>query len=146
MATYNNYDKLYENMKNRLTVVDENSEYTLGEYMTMKADNRKTNSNLPIASRSNSGRGERAVAMLVSYVNDKLTIKEAPVKDKTIRAFPFRASMSALLSAAVACTFIFTIGIIGSRALGSNSANGNDMIVVENEETVENEATVCVNQ
>lgn len=145
MATYNNYEKLYENMKNRLTVVDDNSEYTLGEYMCMKADNRKYESTLPVAQRSTAGRGERAVAMLVSYVNDKLTIKEAPVKDKTIRAFPLRASMSALLSAAVACTFIFTIGIIGARSLGADNSANSDIIVVENTENVEAETTASAN-
>lgn len=143
MANYNNYEKLYENMKNRLTVVNDNSEYTLGEYMSMKADNRKHEATLPAAERSTASRGERAVAMLVSYVNDKLTIKEAPVKDKTIRAFPLRASMSALLSAAVACAFIFTIGIIGTRALGSS--DGNDIIVAESTEDIDSEATANVN-
>ena len=118
MATYNNnYDKLYENMKNRLTVVNEDSEYTLGEYMSMKADLKKTEAMLPVAERSSAGKGERAVAMLISYVNDKLTVKEPPVKDKTIRAFPFRASASAFLSAVVACTFMLSFAVIGAKII-----------------------------
>ena len=118
MTSYtNSYDKLYESMKNRLTVVNENIEYTLGDYMLMKAGKKKEDSLLPVLQRSNAGRGERAVAMVVSYVNDKLTIKQPPVKDKTIKAFPFRASASAFLSAAVACTFMLSFVIVGARLL-----------------------------
>ena len=35
--TTNNYDRLYENMKQRFTVATEDNQYTLGEYMLMKA-------------------------------------------------------------------------------------------------------------
>ena len=115
MAYTSSYDKLYENMKNRLTVIDKDDEYTLGEFMSMKAETKKADANLPAAERSTATKSEKAVALLLSFVNDKLTVKEPPVKDKTIRAFPFRASASALLSAIVACTFVLSFGIIGSR-------------------------------
>ena len=140
----NSYDRLYENMKNRLTVVENNAEYTLGDFMVMKADVKKNESNLPVAQRSSATRGEKTVAMLVSYFNDKLTVKEAPVKDKTIRAFPLRASMSALLSAAVACVFIFSVGIIGSGVLGS--ASSPEFITVESVEDIESEVTASANK
>jgi hypothetical protein len=110
------YDALYENMKNRFTVESGGSEYTLGEYMLMKASKKDSSTaNLPVAVRSSRKSGDSAVLALVSYVNDKLTVKEPPVKDKTIRAFPFRASMSAFLSAAVACSFILCFSVIGAR-------------------------------
>ena len=115
--TTNNYDKLYENMKQRFTISCDNSEYTIGEYMLMKADVKKAETTLPVALRSTAAKSEVAVANFVSFVNDKLTIKEPPVKDKTIKAFPVRASASAFLSAAVACAFIFSFALVGARAL-----------------------------
>ena len=123
MAYTNSYERLYENMKQRLTVIDNNAEYTLGEFMSMKAEIKKADALLPVAERSTATRSEKAVAMLISYVNDKLTVKEPPVKDKTIRAFPFRASASALLSALVACSFVFSFGIIGAKLLASSTSS-----------------------
>ena len=41
MNTVNAYEALYTNMKNRFTVVNDNSEYSLGEYMLMKAGKKK---------------------------------------------------------------------------------------------------------
>ena len=73
------------------------------------------------AERSTATKTERAVANVVSYINDKLTIKEPPVKDKTIRAFPFRASASALLSAVVACAFMLSFIVVGARLLNTNT-------------------------
>ena len=97
MATYKNaYDKLYDNMKNAFTVVNDGAETTLGEYMLRHAK-AKNGSNLPIAAYSK----DNAVEAIYSYVNSKLTIKTPPVKDKTIRAFPIRSCAAALLSAVV---------------------------------------------
>lgn len=120
MATLSNYEALYENMKNRLTVVSEDSEYTIGDYMLMQANKKKEDSLLPVAKRSSVTRTERAVASAISYISDKLIIKEPPVKDKTIKAFPFRASASAFLSAVVACAFMLSFVAIGAR-LDSNT-------------------------
>jgi len=134
MATTNCYDRLYENMKNRLTVVEGDSEYTLGDYMLKKAEHKKTQALLPVSERSFATKGERALAMISSYVNDKLTIKKPPVKDKTIKAFPFRASASAILSAIVACSFMLCFGLIGAKLLGaanSNSDEAGNSIVAE---------------
>ena len=115
----NNYDKLYNNMKQRFTVSNENEEYSIGEYMLMKADVKKTDAALPVAMRSTATNTERAVANIVTYVNDKLTIKQAPVQEKTIKAFPFRASASAFLSAAVACSFMLSVCLIGVNGLAN---------------------------
>ena len=117
--TTSNYDRLYENMKQRFTVLNENEEYSIGEYMLMKADVKKTDAALPVAMRSTATNTERAVANIVTYVNDKLTIKQAPVQEKTIKAFPFRASASAFLSAAVACSFMLSVCLIGVNGLAN---------------------------
>lgn len=133
----NSYDKLYESMKNRFTVINNNKEYTLGDYMLMKAGKKKEESNLPVAQRTTAGKGERAVAMIVSYVNDKLLIKEPPAKDKTIRAFPFRASASAFLSAMVACSFVLSFGLIGAMVLKTATPVADSEYIEEIEEEFE---------
>ena len=96
MTSTSAYETLYNNMKKHFTVISDNNEYTLGEYMSMKADIKKeSTSNLP-AVRS-TVIDTHSVAAIFSYVNEKLTVKKAPVKDKTMRAFPFRTSMAAAL-------------------------------------------------
>ena len=118
--TTNNYDKLYENMKQRFTVSADDTEYTLGEYMLMKAEVKKTeNAALPVAVNTAVTKSEVAMTNIVSFVNDKLTIKQTPVKDKTIKTFPFRASASAFLTASVACAFILSFAFLGLQALST---------------------------
>lgn len=108
MASYKNaYDTLYNNMKNAFTVINDGYESTLGEYMLRKAAEKSGSSNLPVA---NVGK-ESAIAAVFSYVQDKLTVKTPPIKDKTIRAFPFRASLAAVLSAVVTCGLVITYGV-----------------------------------
>ena len=127
--TTNNYDKLYENMKQRFTVSQNDTAYTLGEYMLMKADGKKSeNTALPVAVMS-----EVAVTNIVSFVDDKLTIKQAPVKDKTIRAFPFRASASAFLTASVACAFLLSFVLIGAKSMANQTPVANDVVITESE-------------
>ena len=129
--TTNNYDKLYENMKQRFTVSQNDTAYTLGEYMLMKADGKKSeNTALPVAVMS-----EVAVTNIVSFVDDKLTIKQAPVKDKTIRAFPFRASASAFLTASVACAFLLSFVLIGAKSMANQAPVANDVVTTESENT-----------
>ena len=129
--TTNNYDKLYENMKQRFTVSQNDTAYTLGEYMLMKADGKKSeNTALPVAVMS-----EVAVTNIVSFVDDKLTIKQAPVKDKTMRAFPFRASASAFLTASVACAFLLSFVLIGAKSMANQTPVANDVVITETENT-----------
>ena len=129
--TTNNYDKLYENMKQRFTVSQNDTTYTLGEYMLMKADGKKSeNTALPVAVMS-----EVTVTNIVSFVDDKLTIKQAPVKDKTLRAFPFRASASAFLTASVACAFLLSFVLIGAKAMANQAPVANDVVITETENT-----------
>ena len=109
----NAYDKLYTDMKNRFTVVNNNQEYSLGDYMLMKAGSKKqSTSNLPAVRSSVSN--QAAVTTFFRYVNDKLTVKNPPAKDKTIRAFPFRTSCAAFLSAILACSVVITFGLVGN--------------------------------
>ena len=119
--TTSNYDRLYENMKQRFTVSTEDNEYTLGEFMLMKAGGHKSeaSSSLPVSVKTAVTKSEMAVSNIVTFVDDKLTIKQAPVKDKTIKAFPRRASASAFFTAAVACAFVLSFALIGFKALST---------------------------
>ncbi len=117
MASVNNvYDNLYNNIKNRFTVESDNCEYSLGEYMLMKAKEKKASgSNLPVMAHQET----RAIAAIFNYVNDKLTVKQAPEKDKTLKAFPFRTSVAAFLSSLLLCTVVFTYGVFALNSISS---------------------------
>ena len=127
----NAYEKLYNNMKMRFTVVNENSECTLGEYMLAKAGKKKESTTLPIATATL--RQPSAVVSFVNYINDKLMVKEAPQKDKVMRAFPFRTAAAALLSALLVCTFAITYGVASVNASGSDN-NATYMSISEDAE------------
>lgn len=105
-SVMNPYDALYTNLKNQFTVICNGTECTVGDFMLMKA-NKRSESSLPIATTART----TSLSTIVEYVNDKLTVKKAPVKDQTIRSFPFRTSISALLSATAACALILSCGI-----------------------------------
>lgn len=139
--TTTKYDTLYQNMKNRFTVSSEGTEYTLGEYMLMKATKKKTEAALPVAIRPTATKGERALAQVVAFVNDKLTIKTPPVKDKTIRAFPFRTSASAVLSAVVACSFMLCFTLIGARLTTTTTPASEEVSITEYAPELENEVS-----
>jgi hypothetical protein len=112
----NPYDALYTNLKNQFTVIYNGTECTVGDFMLMKA-NKRSESSLPIATSVRT----TSLSTIVEYVNDKLTVKKAPVKDQTIRSFPFRTSISALLSATAACALVLSCGIFSlSGASGIN--------------------------
>ena len=133
--TTNNYEKLYENMKQRFTLSQDDTAYTLGEYMLMKADGKKSEeAALPVAVMTAVTKSEVAMTNIASFVDDKLTIKQAPVKDKTIRAFPFRASASAFLTASVACAFLLSFVLIGAKSMTNHDTVANDVVITETEE------------
>ncbi|MBQ7390626.1 MAG: hypothetical protein IJW02_05930 [Clostridia bacterium] len=116
-SVMNPYDALYTNLKNQFTVIYNGTECTVGDFMLMKA-NKRSESSLPIATTART----TSLSTIVEYVNDKLTVKKAPVKDKTIRSFPFRTSISALLSATAACALVLSCGIFSlSGAAGANT-------------------------
>ncbi len=130
MTTTSTYETLYNNMKSKFTVVNDNGEYTLGEYMSMKANEKRTSSILPAAKTTTD---KNTIAAVFSYVNDKLKVKRAPEKDKTMRSFPFRTSCAAFLSAVVACALIFSFGIftVGNRNNVAPTVDAHDDIVEE---------------
>ncbi len=121
MNSTSTYDRLYSNLKNHYIVQNNNSEYTLGEYMLMKANGIDEKSSLPVTVHE--GTSIRTLQSIVSYVNDKLTIKNPPAKDKTMKAFPFRTSLASLLSALLVCTVVVTYGLVGSSRLSSDAAS-----------------------
>ena len=129
-STINQYDALYTNLKNQFTVIYNGTECTVGDFMRMKA-NKKSDSSLPIAT----GARNASIATIVEYVNDKLTVKNAPVKDKTIKRFPLRTSASALLSATAACALVLSCGIFsltGAKNLNNSSFTAENTSYSEN--------------
>ena len=136
MTSTNAYETLYNNMKNKFTVVNENCEYTLGEYMSMKANAKSAEaSNLPAVRNANQN---HSIAAIFSYVNDKLAVKKPPVRDKVMRRFPFRTSAAAFLSAIVACALMLSYGIF---ALNSSytvpTAETEQSVIEELEEEID---------
>ena len=120
MTSTTAYETLYENLKNRFTVVNDNCECTLGEYMLAKArETANAGASLPIAVNDYSG-SRKVLQGIVSYVNERLTIKKAPVKDKTMRAFPLRTSLASLMSALLVCTLVVTYGLAGGKSLSAS--------------------------
>ena len=120
MATSNNaYEQLYTNLKNRFTVVNGNEECTLGEYMLNK-NCKEESSALPIVAAKL--HQPSAVVNFVSYINDKLMVKEAPQKDKVMRAFPLRTVAAAFLSALLVCTFVISYGATNLKNISENNA------------------------
>ena len=136
-SVMNPYDALYTNLKNQFTVIYNGSECTVGDFMLMKA-NKRSESSLPIVTTHRS----TSIASIVEYVNDKLTVKKAPVKDQTIKSFPLRTSLSALLSATAACALVFSMGIFALS--GDNAPYTAENTKTEYTETVtpEGENTV----
>ena len=134
------YEDLYENLKKRFTIESDGADYTLGDYMLMKACKKKEEANLPVMQRSYATKGERAVALFVDYVNNKLTIKNPPVKDKAIRAFPFRTSLSAFLTSAVACSFLLCFCLVGAKIFNFTNPAVDEASIVEYAPEVEENA------
>ena len=132
METTNVYDTLYNNMKQRFTVVSGENEYTLGGYMKMKANESKENRNLPATVASHR---PAALGTFLNYMNKKLTVKQQPAPEKTIKAFPFRTSIAAFLSAAVTCSLIFSFSFLAVK--GFSAANGDNIVEADVQDTPE---------
>lgn len=124
-AVMNPYEALYTNLKNQFTVIYNGTECTVGDFMLMKS-NKRSESKLPIVASSAK---TVSIASIVEYVNDKLTVKKAPVKDRTIRRFPLRTSFSAMLSATAACALLLSCGIFAL-----NGKNTNNSYTIENKQ------------
>ena len=130
MATIANpYDSLYTNLKNKFTVVKDGSEYTLGDYMLMKAG-MKSNKSEIVAVKANE---PSAVVSVLNFVNDKLTAKSPAIKERTIKRFPLRTSFSAVLSAVAAAALVFSCGIFSLIGRSNNTAYTAENAIVEEE-------------
>ena len=127
------YEELYSSMVKKFTVEKNNVDYRLGDYMLMKARAKSSStevkaeapaatSNLPV--KINRNTDTKALSTIISYVNEKLMVKEAPVRDKTIRSFPLRTSITAFCSAIVVCALV-----ISSAVFGINTSDGYDNTV-----------------
>ena len=137
--TTSNYDALYENMKMRFTVANDGAQYTLGDYMLMKAKAKRNamtvaaNTSLAVAETKSS-----SLATLFNRVSEKLKIKKAPLKDKTMRRFPLRTSFTALCSATIVCALVVCCAVFGL----SSEKSGTENIVSIQESDVEIEQTI----
>ena len=127
----NPYDALYTNLKNRFTVIHDGTECSVGDYMRIKAG-KKGETSLP-ASFTHEG---KPISSVINYFADKLVLKSAPAKDKTIRRFPIRTSMSAALSAVASCALVISCGIF----VLSNTNSG--VYTAENNATYTSESIV----
>ena len=138
------YDKLYTNMVKNFTVEKDNTDYTLGDYMLMKAQAKRNamtvaaNNSLAVAETKST-----SLSTVFSYIGEKLKVKKAPVKDKTMRKFPLRSSLTALCSATIVCALVVCCAVFGlsSSKLGSEnivsiSENDAEIEAIETEETI----------
>ena len=122
----NAYETLYTNMKKKFTVVVNNNEYLLGEYMLEKAKAAKdpeagtatteraltvAGGNLP-AVRHVAAQGAVVLRSFVHYIGDKMEVKTPPVKDKTMRRFPLRTAIAAMLTAVMTCAVMLGYGLM----------------------------------
>ena len=123
----NPYDSLYNNLKNRFTVIHNGQECTVGDFMRMKSGAHCA-SNLPLNEKNSE---DGSIAAVINYVSDKLTIKNAPMKDKTMKRFPIRTSLSATISAVAACALIMFTGIITSGGLNDNFLSSENKPYIE---------------
>ncbi len=136
------YEMLYNNMVKKFTIEKDNKDYNLGDFMLMKAKAKKNamiasaDAKLPVVRDGKAN----AITTVFSYVNDKLTVKQAPVRNKTIRSFPFRTSITAFCSALVVCALAVSCCFFGL----SKTATGNENIVTVTEN--ENLPTETENQ
>ena len=142
-AVANPYDALYTNLKNRFTVIHDGKECTVGDFMLIKAGKAEKNkTSLTVVNVANE---RNALVSIAEYVNDKLTVKNPPVKDKTIRRFPIKTSASALLSSVAACALVMSCGVFaltGGKDVSGLSlerdGSGYDYVeTVEDDEIVE---------
>lgn len=138
------YDQLYSNMVKNFTVEKDNTDYTLGDYMLMKAKAKRnamtvaSNNSLAVATTAST-----SLTTVFSYIGEKLKVKKAPERDKTMRKFPLRASFTALCSATVVCALVVCCTIFGLSSAKSGIDNVVSIIESDAEiEAIETEETI----
>ena len=70
-----------------------------------------------------------------SFIGEKLRVKKAPVKNKTMRKFPLRASLSALCSATIVCALVVCCAVFGLSS--ANSGMENIVSITESDSEIE---------
>ena len=134
----------FSNMVKNFTVEKDNTDYTLGDYMLMKAKAKRNamtvaaGTSLAVANSSST-----SLTTVFSYIGEKLKVKKAPERDKTMRKFPFRASFTALCSATVVCALVVCCTIFGLSS--ANTGRDNVVSIVESDaeiNAIETEDTV----
>ena len=133
----NVYDTLYNNMKQRFTIVSGENEYTLGGYMRMKAQEKNAKQTLPTAVTSE--QRPMVLQSVFSYIGTKLAVKEPPAPEKTIKAFPLRTTLSAICSALLICTLTFSFGAISGLLPAQGEGSG--YVAMTSTEETETEKT-----
>ena len=126
-------------MKKRFTITTGENEYTLGGYMMMKAKQKHEKASVPATVKETR---PLPIQTFISYVNRKLTIKEAPAPEKTIKAFPFRTALSATCSALLVCTLMFSFGALNGLMPKATQGGGYIALAEEKEEDVSEEYVV----
>lgn len=128
----NPYDALYTNLKNRFTVVNGGKECSVADYMLMKAGKEKATSTLPAEIRRNNT-SVSSVGAIISFMNERLTVKNPPVKDKTLKRFPIKSTFSAMLSAVAVCALVISCGIFASTKTENNTLPTTEVISRESD-------------
>ena len=145
MATsMNAYEKLYINMKTRFTVVSDDRECSLGEYMLTRANREKEEDIQDLTVATITPKEPSAVVSFANYISERLMVNEAPQEDKVIRRFPIRTAAAALLSAMLICTFVMTYGATNLNAKSSDD-NATYMSISEDIESCKNISEFRIN-
>lgn len=129
------YDALLTSMQNRFTIVKDNCTYTLGGYMRTKAAEKTKGRNLPASVAH--AKAPVAVRQLLTYVSDKLAVKQTPPPERTLTSFPFRTALTSLAAALVLCTTVFAFARVGML----NQAASQELPALHSAESVIEENT-----
>ena len=141
-TTANPYESLYSSLKANFTYTEDGYECTLGESMLIRAGANEESSSSTLALARVAPR-KNAVNAIVSYVSTQLSVADAPVRNKTLRRFPLKTSMSAAFSAVAACALVFSCGIFalkGASPIANYTANSSGIeIVTPADEAIESD-------
>ena len=85
----------------------------------MAQQTAKKNANLPVAVKKPQAR--EVVGAFFTSVNEKLTVKKAPLRDRTIRRFPLRTALSSICCAFIICALAICYGVAGLSGAEDNT-------------------------
>ena len=132
MAYANAYEKLYDTMKNRFTVIKDNSEYSLGEYMALKSANAAAK-----AEEAQKTNMKNTVSSFFTYLREK--IEEKKSQPKVRRAFPLKSFASACLCALVVTALTLSFDAFATMASESTTPAVADKNAEDEQETLKYE-------